>query len=585
MFISFSFPSLFFALLDMLLEHVTASSSIDPAAPATLISVPSDPSHNIHTTDTHQDLPQPESAPTSAPSQRSSSSSSLAEHTERIPRLSATTTEILARVNGNIKDSTSTVQGPGITEYSNSGYNESNSLGTNNTETGTEIMKVPSTTTVTFPPTHPAEPGKETTSTSTLKSEPIHQDISPNIQDENTNSVDKVVTPNQIQPKATLLPTPAATTTPSTSNTSSTSSTTKRQKNATRRGNGGAKPGKKRKRASKHDDNADLNGDGSSSDEAAPSATQTKSGRQIQRPSFLTPAQKKEPKAKSPEVQPIRKRRRIYRKGKEINVTCNHCQRGHSPTSNAIVFCDECNGAWHQFCHDPPIGNEVIQVKEAEWFCKECRPVGNAPDSSADTVGVYPDVKPAEKIDKLVSIPFSTKVGGEQFSEAEKHAHLSRLSHTALVNLLMDISNSNPSLPIFPSNLPHPHSSNYIPQSDTATSTPGTSMTTSMSTTNTSLVSTAPTSTQSTNNNTPPVVIPGPSLNRGAGEPEDDEYEDVEEHRLYPRPGNGFRLPPESEDIDMLLEDPMCPTFSHSLHGPAKARAEASGMMGVSGMA
>lgn len=561
----------------MSLEHVTASSSIDPAAPATLIT-PSNPSP-IHTSHAHQEFPQPEPTPTSAPSLEYPSSPSLAEHTERIPKLSATTTELLARVNGNIKD---TVQGPGITEYSDSGYDESNTLEMSNTE---ETMKVPSTTTVTFPATHLAEPEKEM-STSSLKSESIIPDTSPNFQGEVKNGDEKVVTPKPIQPKAIPLSTAVATP-PSTSNLS-TSSTTKQQKNGTRRGNGGAKRGRKRKRGSKHDDDdndADPNGNGSSSDEATPSATQTKSGRQIHRPSYLAPEPKEEPTTtKTPDVQPTRKRRRTYRKGKEINVTCNHCQRGHSPTNNVIVFCDECNIAWHQYCHDPPIGNDVIQVKEAEWFCRECRPVSNDMDNLADTVTAYPDVKPAEKIDKLVSIPFAAKIGGEQFSMAEKHAHLSKLSHTALVNLLMDISNSNPSLPIFPSNLSQSHVPSYIPPAETATSTPATSMTTNLSITgSTSHVSTAATSAKSANN-TPPVVISGPSLNR-EGDSEDDEFEDVEEHRLYPRPGNGFRLPPESEDLDMLLEDPLCPTFSHSLHGPAKARAEAAGMMGVSSMA
>lgn len=559
----------------MSLENGTASSLIDPAASSTLITA-NDPSP-IHTSHIHQEIPQTGPTPTSTskPSLDSLSSPSLVAHTERIPKLSATTTEILARVNGNMKD---TIQGSDITEDSGPEYIKSNTLEPSDTEPKTEIMKVPSTTTVTFPAAHLAGPRKQT-STSNLKSEPIVPDPSPSLLNKVENGNGMAIAPKPIRPSATPLPTTV--TTPSTS-INSTSSTTKRQKNPARRDNGGAKRGKKRKRGSKRDDDdSDSNGDGSSSDEATPSATQTKSGRQIHRPSFLAPVPK-EPTA-SPEVQPTRKRRRVYRKGKEINVTCNHCQRGHSPTSNAIVFCDECNGAWHQFCHDPPIGNDVIQVKEAEWFCRECRPVSNDADNLGDIVAGYPEVKPAEKIDKLVSIPFATKVGGERFSAAEKHAHLSKLSHTALVNLLMDISGSNPSLPIFPSNLSQSHAPGYIPVTETASSTPATTMTTSMSTTNTSLVSTAPTSAKSANN-TPPIVISGPSLNGEAG-PEDDEYEDVEEHRLYPRPGNGFRLPPESEDLDMLLEDPLCSTFSHSLHGPAKARAEAAGMIGLSGMA
>jgi hypothetical protein len=56
---------------------------------------------------------------------------------------------------------------------------------------------------------------------------------------------------------------------------------------------------------------------------------------------------------------------------------------------------------------------------------------------------------------------------------------------------------------------------------------------------------------------------------------EESEYE-FQEHRLYPRAGNGFRLSLNVDDIDIMREDPDCPTFSYALHGPAKARAEAN---------
>jgi hypothetical protein len=57
---------------------------------------------------------------------------------------------------------------------------------------------------------------------------------------------------------------------------------------------------------------------------------------------------------------------------------------------------------------------------------------------------------------------------------------------------------------------------------------------------------------------------------------EESEYEEFQEHRLYPRAGNGFRLSVKVDDIDIMREDPACPTFSYALHGPAKARAEAN---------
>lgn len=52
---------------------------------------------------------------------------------------------------------------------------------------------------------------------------------------------------------------------------------------------------------------------------------------------------------------------------------CRVCQRGHSPDSNLIVFCDGCNDPYHQLCHSPPIGREYIEVAEAQWFCANCQ--------------------------------------------------------------------------------------------------------------------------------------------------------------------------------------------------------------------
>ena len=53
-------------------------------------------------------------------------------------------------------------------------------------------------------------------------------------------------------------------------------------------------------------------------------------------------------------------------------AVCKNCGRAHSPVSNAIVFCDGCNAGWHQFCHNPPIGKEIILIAEKAWFCSDC---------------------------------------------------------------------------------------------------------------------------------------------------------------------------------------------------------------------
>ena len=48
------------------------------------------------------------------------------------------------------------------------------------------------------------------------------------------------------------------------------------------------------------------------------------------------------------------------------------CHRPTSPSNNQIVFCDGCGTPYHQYCHDPPIENEVCEIAEKEWFCMEC---------------------------------------------------------------------------------------------------------------------------------------------------------------------------------------------------------------------
>ncbi|OJD17737.1 hypothetical protein AJ78_02203 [Emergomyces pasteurianus Ep9510] len=355
---------------------------------------------------------------------------------------------------------------------------------------------------------------------------------------------------------------------------------------------------------------ADDSSSDKSSDEATPVTTQTKSGRQIHRPAVFYPAlpatgsgSPTGPDASS-SSQP-RKRRRICRKGKETNAICKRCERGHSPAGNAIVFCDDCNRPWHQFCHDPPIEKEVITVKELEWFCKECRP---PVDALSDEMPPPSNIQQfsANRIDTsnfLPVLPSETKVGGAKFSLEQKRGYLCRLSHSDLVSLLLDISDSIPDFPIFPENLPDLPSSTLIqptPQpptiqlnmSDKPPLISGQS-TTSVSTLGTQNSLTTPQSSVAGQSYLPPANVDlsaiveekrlSPKHDDTPSDDDDDDGDDdyvyIEDHRLYPRAGNGFRLPPDSEDLDMLLEDPACPTFSHSLHGPAKSKMlETSGL-------
>ncbi|KAK2867778.1 hypothetical protein FQN49_003482 [Arthroderma sp. PD_2] len=326
----------------------------------------------------------------------------------------------------------------------------------------------------------------------------------------------------------------------------------------------------------------DSDSDNGSSDTHL-TTTQTKSGRQIHRPTLFTTEQT-QAKSASPDTsqqQPPRKRRRVYRKGKEVNVICLRCDRGHSPRCNAIVFCDDCNAPWHQFCHDPPIGDEVITVKEKEWFCGECRPVAppnnlalQANCGSNQASNGYT----GEHSSTVTSMPTSTPqtptlLGSSQFSLTEKQSYLSSLSHATLVNLLVNISDSRPDIPLFPANLNELHTSSF--NSDTST-------TASMN----KLTGQKAGSTALAASKRPFEGIPASTSNGDSNENgEEGSDEEVEEHRLYPKPGNGFRLPPDSEDLDILLEDSSSTTFSHALHGPAKAMAEANQLQMVGGLA
>lgn len=356
----------------------------------------------------------------------------------------------------------------------------------------------------------------------------------------------------------------------------------------------------KRRKAGVYDDDEDgiiktgnsLSDD--ESDEFTMATTQTKSGRTIHRPTvFVRQQEVTATPVAVKQKSPPRKKKQV-RKGKDINITCERCERGHSPMSNAIVFCDECNGAWHQFCHDPPIEMEVISVKELQWFCNECRPVEAAPMSTA---GVQADTSnhiPAQTVTTTVYdsnfLESQDLVGGSEFTKTERLAYLSGLSHAALVKLLVRVSDTNPDLKLFPANLRDLRSSIFIAPSSTAeprnpaidlssqehAPAPGTS------------VPPASTALQPASEGQTGSILttinktPAPALSREEYESEDD-Y--IPEHRLYPKPGNGFRLPPDSVDLDILLEDSGCRTFSHALHGSAKMKVEGVGMEASVGVA
>jgi hypothetical protein len=93
-----------------------------------------------------------------------------------------------------------------------------------------------------------------------------------------------------------------------------------------------------------------------------PLPTRTKSGRNVNKPVAFVPT--------IPEPTQTVKRRRSTKT--ILAAQCRTCHRGTDPTNNRIVFCDGCNMAYHQYCHDPPISDEVVTVLEKEWLCGPC---------------------------------------------------------------------------------------------------------------------------------------------------------------------------------------------------------------------
>ena len=138
----------------------------------------------------------------------------------------------------------------------------------------------------------------------------------------------------------------------------------------------------------------------------------TKSGRKVHRPTQFDPA-----------VKTPTRRRGPYRRFHDSRI-CKMCQRGHSPQSNMIVFCDGCNTPYHQLCHDPPIDDLVIAVADAEWFCRDCSK-------------------------KREDRPLVMGMSGATLTEDEKRTYLASLPMGSLVELLFYCEAQHPGLNIY----------------------------------------------------------------------------------------------------------------------------------------
>ncbi|KAF2687210.1 hypothetical protein K458DRAFT_296867 [Lentithecium fluviatile CBS 122367] len=346
------------------------------------------------------------------------------------------------------------------------------------------------------------------------------------------------------------------------------------------RGRGGARGGK-RKRAETQQPSDTLQDDSDISSSYTPLPTRTKSGRNVNRPVTFVPT--------IPEPTTSVKRRRSTKT--ILAAQCKICHRGTDPSNNRIVFCDVCTTAYHQYCHDPPIDNEVVNVLEKEWLCGPC---GRAKQHVIE--GTY------------------GLVAAEGLSIDEKRAYFTTLPQPHLISLLLHATIRHPELPIFPPNV-----QDLIPKTAAPTttapskqplslpiSTPqpqplqpqsvlsppnghnSTSGASDMDPAEAQLLgeirrSTAiithpspptrqpqPANTTTADPSTPQPITPAAPHTNAAGE-QLDEYDDgydTDPPAHYPKPGHGLArtLRPDSEDLGWLVDDNF-EVFSHGWKG------------------
>lgn len=186
------------------------------------------------------------------------------------------------------------------------------------------------------------------------------------------------------------------------------------------RGRGGGRGGR---RKSDGDDVIKVEdaGDSDSSENYTPLATATRSGRSVQKPEAFVPV------IPSP-TQGQKRKRNFGRRNPELTV-CKLCLRPHSPATNMIVFCDDCNTPYHRYCHHPPIPQEVVDIADMEWHCSECKIQRGDPVDEPD-------------VDSFVA--------AQVLTQAQKRQVLSLLPTQTLVTLLLRANSLRPDLPLYP---------------------------------------------------------------------------------------------------------------------------------------
>ncbi|UPX14458.1 uncharacterized protein EKO05_0004938 [Ascochyta rabiei] len=302
-------------------------------------------------------------------------------------------------------------------------------------------------------------------------------------------------------------------------------------------GGRGGRAGKRKRSDSAEEESDDDDDDSDASESYTPQTTRTKSGRSVNKPVAFVPV--------IPEPTPGVKRRKSAKT--MLAAKCKTCRRDTDPAQNRIVFCDSCSTAYHQYCHDPPISNEVVTVLEKEWLCDPCA-------RSKQSV-----VQGTEHL-----------VAAESLSIDEKRAYLSTLTQPHLVSLLLHATIRHPELPIFPPNV-----ADLVPDSSSITSQPQPPpVPTGIQPTAPAVTPLAQTPNTSTSSeaqllrNMGTRAQPRVTLDMAGNQYEEDDGYDTDPPAHYPKAGQGLArtMRPESEDLQWLVDDNF-EVFSHGWKG------------------
>ncbi|KAH9872053.1 hypothetical protein J1614_006313 [Plenodomus biglobosus] len=339
------------------------------------------------------------------------------------------------------------------------------------------------------------------------------------------------------------------------------------------RGSGGGRGrgrGGKRKRSESEEESDHDDDDSDLSSSYTPLPTRTKSGRSVNKPVAFVPT--------IPEPSQRVKRPRSAKT--MLAAKCKTCHRETDPTNNRIVFCDACSTAYHQYCHTPPIDNDVVTVLEKAWLCNPCIQSKQQP-----VVARVQDL-----------------VAADRLSIEEKRAYFNTLTQQQLVDLLVTATIHHPELPIFP---PHVNLLNSrtimshnqqpptvpplppFPQSQTQYQPPSAFHHSSFVTSPPNMHPPPGQTPQSNNfssrsethaaearvldeypSQAPGQAHPRTTIDLAGNQYDEDDGYDTDPPAHYPKPGNGLArtLRPESEDLNWLVDDNF-EVFSHGWKG------------------